>query len=152
MSGCGAWGEQLGAYLDGELAAAARTRLESHLPSCETCRSALDAQRWLSSALASLPPLEPSSQFEAGFWARLARAEAQTAPPRRTRWLRAPLIGGAAAAAALSLAVYLVRPGAGPEAEAEWVTAMAAEDFELALVSEPQLLEVLDVLESWDGS
>ena len=49
-------------------------------------------------------------------------------------------------------ALFLAYPGSKPPLEADWAIVAEAEDFELALDTDPQLLEVLDVLEAWDGS
>jgi anti-sigma factor RsiW len=158
MMGCNTWGHEVMAYLDGELRPPGKVaRFEEHLPSCEACRKALEAQRWLNEELAGLPQVETSAQFEAGFWARLARTETDTALRSGWfGWLRAPALAPAVrwglGAAVLGAALFLAYPGSKPPLEADWAIVAEAEDFELALDTDPQLLEVLDVLEAWDGS
>ena len=158
MTGCSTWAHEVMAYLDRELRPPERVaRFEEHLPSCEACRKALEVQRWLSDELAALPQVEASAQFEAGFWARLARAEPDTPPRSRwLGWLRAPALAPAVrwglGAAVLVAALFLAYPGSRPPLDADWAIVAEAEDFELTLDTDPQLLEVLDVLEAWDGS
>ena len=63
----------LTAYLDGELAPAARAALDAHLPACPDCRQ-LKAQ--LESTLAllqTLPDIEPARQSRAAVLARIAQ-------------------------------------------------------------------------------
>ncbi len=102
--------ESIAAYVDGELEASARAELESHLESCAACRELVAAQRRLGEMFAALPEVTPPGDFEARFWARMAR-ERDAAPAgfaARLREVFSPRRGlalGAAAAAALG------RPG-----------------------------------------
>jgi len=150
MNGCELFGPEIGAYLDGELAGAERSALEAHLPDCPSCQVALAAQRRLDAALTELPQLDPSPQFEARFWARLARngSTAGAAGWRsRWRWLQ----GGVAAAAVAALALLLW--SGSPEVPGEdWEIVSDPERFELLASEDLDLLAELEWLETWDGS
>ncbi len=150
MNGCESFGPEIGAYLDGELPGAERSALEAHLPDCTPCQGALAAQRRLHTALAELPQLEPSPQFQARFWARLAR-DGQTAGAAgwrsRWRWLQ----GGLAAAAVAGLALLLSSGSAELPAE-DWEIVSDPERFELLASEDLELLSELELLETWDGS
>lgn len=74
--------EQLASYLDGELPAAERQRVERHLAACEACRIDCDQVRtgmWMIGAL----PLVPAP---AAIWNAIDAAAHQTRP--RAEWLR----------------------------------------------------------------
>lgn len=62
--------EQLSAYLDHELAAAERARLEEHLGACASCQATRSALEASMRAVAALPPLSPTATE-----ARALRAE-----------------------------------------------------------------------------
>jgi anti-sigma factor RsiW len=153
MTGCSRWGHEVGAYLDGEITPPELASFEAHLPTCEPCRRALEAQHWLSNELAGLPQVETSAQFEAGFWARTARDQARArARSGWARWFRLPALGWGLGAAGLAAAVFLAYPRPVPLPDVEWPIVAESEEFELTLDTDPQLLEVLDVLEAWDDS
>src|SRR5919197_6434579 len=98
--------EQLSAYLDDELDAAARSALEAHVTSCAECRTTLDALRSTIADLATLPAVAPTEQDS---WALRAAIASARAPSKR--WQRAAWAAGAVAAAAIAV-VAVVRPGA----------------------------------------
>lgn len=50
-------------YLDGELDAAQKRELESHLQGCDDCRQELESLRVMMSTLAGLAPAEPPKDF-----------------------------------------------------------------------------------------
>ena len=146
--------EDLVAYIDHELEPGSRSALESHLATCEGCSQELERQRQLSEALASLPQLEPSGELTARFWARLAR-EGESRP-RRLADLRTWLTGsriavglGSAAAVAAGVAL-LVRAPADPDPD--WPIIVDAENYELFQEGDLELLDVMEILEVWDGS
>jgi anti-sigma factor RsiW len=151
MNGCESFGPELGAYLDGELPGAERSALEAHLPDCAPCQGALAEQRQLLLALAELPKLEPGPQFEAGFWARLARDDQSAAGAAgwrsRWRWLQ----GGLAAAAVVALALLLSN-GSAELPEEDWEIVSDPERFELLASEDLEILRELELLETWDGS
>ena len=141
-------------YLDLELDPNARRALESHLVECEGCSHELERQRALSEALAALHQVEPPADFAARFWARLAReSDPQPRPVARLREWPSPLrlaigLGGAAA---LTAAVLLfMRTPADPDPD--WSIVVDAESYELLEEGDLDLLEVLEILEEWDGS
>ena len=55
--------EELSAYIDGQLAPAARTRLEAHIETCAGCQDALAELRSLQGALSSLPQAQAPRSF-----------------------------------------------------------------------------------------
>jgi anti-sigma factor RsiW len=140
-------------YLDGELGPAERTELEAHLATCPVCPGILEAERRLSGALGALPGLEPSGDFEARFWARVARE--QEAPGRGFAGLfsrRLVLALGGVSAAALALVIALrvgPRPRSEPEPDLQIVA--NSEDYELLEDPDLDVIAVVDLLESWDG-
>jgi len=151
MSGCNRFGPELDAYLDGELDAETREGFEAHLPACASCNLALEKRASLDHALASLPRVEPSPQFEARFWARMARAEEPAG--WRARWFALPRLGWVAAGVALVAGLALLLSLRDPALSAQdWAIVADAEGFELLLEADPELLAALDVLEAWSGS
>ena len=141
--------EALIAYLDEELGATERAELENHLEGCEACRAALEAERRLSSALAALPSVEPPRDFEARFWARVARErEAPAGFFERLLTRRLALTLGGAAAAVVAIVLALRGP---TESEVELQIASNLEDYELLEDPDLDLIEVVDKLEAWDG-
>ncbi len=154
MTACGNYRDDVVAYLDHELESASRAALESHLATCEGCSLEIERQRQLGEALAALPQLEPSGGFTARFWARLAReGEPRTHPLAGLReWLTASRVGiglGSAAAVAAAIAL-LVRVPADPDPD--WPIVVDAESYELFQEGDLELLDVLEILEAWDGS
>ncbi|MEX2206180.1 MAG: zf-HC2 domain-containing protein [Myxococcota bacterium] len=148
------------AYLDEELGPAERAELETHLAGCEACQAALAAERRLTVALASLPAVEPPRDFEARFWARLARegegggarVARERDPPasffERLFSRRFALSLGGAAAAAVALVLALRVPS---EPDVDLQIVANGEDLELLEDPDLELIEVVDVLEEWDG-
>ena len=159
MSGCRRWGAEIGAYVDGELPAAARISFDEHLPDCAECRETLAAHSAIDLELRALPRVEPSPRFEAQFWARLARAEEEK--PARA-WLRSwpvRVAEVAFVAAGVGALAWLVTGGdpalPGDTALLErrdWEIVAEGERFELLLDEDHELLWSLEVLEAWDGS
>jgi hypothetical protein len=100
--------------------------------------------------VAGLPRLEPSAQFEAGFWARLAREKDRAGWSASLRRLRpAGWLVGAGVAAALALLLTLGDPAL---PEQDWDIVADAERFDLLREGDLELLSALDVLEAWDGT
>jgi len=144
------------AYVDAELPAAERAELEAHVSSCAACRQALAAEQRLSAQLAALPPAQPSGDFEARFWARIAREQDE---PRGLRaWLarlRSPrgwvAVGGVAAAALALILVLRGQPQPGQPGPADWQIAADEEDFELLQDPDLDIAEVADILQKMDA-
>jgi putative zinc finger protein len=97
--------EQLSAYLDGELDAAERRAIESHLSGCAACSTTLQALRATTADLRALPAAEPTPQQSWVLRATLRRARR----PWLARYARVvaaaagvALIGSAIAFATLS--------------------------------------------------
>ena len=153
MTACLGYREDMIAFLDEGLATGDRRALESHLAGCPECSEELARQRRLSGALASLPQVEASPQFEARFWARLAREREDRGQGRaRLReWLTstrlAVALGGAAAVAVSAL--LLGRAPADPDPD--WLMVADADSYEILQEGELELLDVLEILEAWDG-
>jgi anti-sigma factor RsiW len=100
-------GSRLNAYLDGELSARDRERVEQHLGECGRCREALERLRAVADALTQLPtpPAVPVG-FANRVLARVPlRAEPQ--PVVVQLWRSFPLARRIAAAAALVLGIGL---------------------------------------------
>jgi anti-sigma factor RsiW len=113
---CRAVEGRLSEYLDGNLSARARTRLESHLETCGACRRQCQELRQTVRLVAEHGPLRCPADCRSAVLARLGTVE-----PARTRlWLPRPALwlgtGLAATAAACVLAVGIYhRPGPVPE-------------------------------------
>jgi len=89
------WTDRLSDYLDGELDAAERAALETHLASCRSCAVVLDELRAVVGAAAALEDTPPERELWPGIEARLSLA-AQAAG--------APLSAAPEAAGVISLA------------------------------------------------
>jgi anti-sigma factor RsiW len=150
--------ERLSAWLDGELEPRERSALEAELREQPGTAAQLEPLRELERALGELPRVEPGAGFEARFRARL---EQELAERRLSWWQRAwdrlvpgSLVGAGAfatAAALIALAVWLGRPEAlGPELE-QIAEIGDPEAWELLRSEDVELLEVLEILEAWDG-
>lgn len=140
--------QRLDPYLDGELAPEERNAFERELERSPRLRKALDERRALDRDIRSLPALEPSPQFEARLWARLARAENRTRGGPILAWIRgygAVLAGPVLAA--LALFVLLGNPSL---PQADWELLADAEGFEIALSDDAELVSALDILVAWD--
>src|SRR5262245_7627973 len=124
MTACEREREAIGALADGQLGADERAALETHLAGCAGCRAELAALERLDAVFAALAPVTPPPDFEARFWARVARGEAapEGVLARLRRWL---LPGGLAlAGAAAALVLYL---NVGLPAERKAVESVRAE-------------------------
>ncbi len=93
--------EQLSAYVDGELDADARARLEEHLPGCAECRTTLDALRATVTELRALDEPAPSQHESWALRAAIARAKARPA-----RWGRAAVALGGVAAVVIGFVAF----------------------------------------------
>ncbi|MBI4269846.1 MAG: zf-HC2 domain-containing protein [Candidatus Rokubacteria bacterium] len=91
---CGGDALALSSYVDGQLAAAARARVEQHLAGCGPCRHEVEELRWLATLLADslTPPVSSAQQRSRA----LARAKSRIVAirvgrePAWTGWLRFP--------------------------------------------------------------
>lgn len=99
------WSNQLSAYLDGELDAEVRRRLEAHLVDCAECRATLGELRRVVAWAPTYAGAEPSRDLWAGILDAIDRGKVATfeehrppAPRRRFTWAQL-------AAAALAMAV-----------------------------------------------
>ncbi len=142
---------ELTAYLDGELAPAARAELDRHLPSCASCRATLPLLRQAVVSLQALPAFEPRPALRRevlsrldqppGLWARLTRP-----------WVVLPSFGLVAAAV---LAVVLVGRSELPSVEPEQLEIAAnmdmTEDYELLGLSELEDVDVVQHLHELEG-
>jgi hypothetical protein len=110
----------------------------------------LEAFRRLDQQLKDLPRIEPSPQFEARFRARLARSE--EAPRGLTGWLRRLQPEWAIPATVLAVLALWVTPNPGALPPADWDLVTEPEVFDLVMDADPELLAMLDALESQDES
>jgi anti-sigma factor RsiW len=169
--------EEIAAFVDGELGPAAHAELESHLETCAGCRELVAAERRLGEMFAALPPVTPTGDFEARFWARVAREHDSAALGTVARiaaffTLGRALALGALAAVALAFALDLSRgpfPATSPPAAGSAQTTAAAtaaktapdpdvrivtnaKDFELLQDPDMDAISNVDVLEDWDDA
>jgi anti-sigma factor RsiW len=147
---CPDYASERGAYLDAELGPAAREAFESHLPGCSECRAALEAESWLAAQFGALPAVEPSPQFEARFWARVARDQ-EAAPSAWWQRLSSLRLATAGGSLAVVVAILLFSEPRRPDSD-EWAMIASEDTFELMLDEDHELLFDLEVLEAWDGS
>ena len=91
-------GEALSAYLDDELAPAARREADGHLAGCGLCREELELVAWARASIRALPV----RACPPGLWEHLATEPGAPAQTRRALW-------AAAAVAAAVTAVLLPR-------------------------------------------
>lgn len=103
-------GYWLGAYLDGEVRATERKRIEAHLANCAECRAELEALRQLSRRLHKSPL--PESATPAG---RFAAQVALQLPPRTAKAKHTQGIGWELAllGAVLALSIFQIITGLG---------------------------------------
>ncbi len=146
--------ENLIAFLDEELAADERTRFESHLSGCESCRAALELQRGLGESLAALPQIAPSAGFESRFWSRVTQEDATKGGffariRERLGWRTLATGVGTAAVAALALTLALRAPS--PETDPDWAIVADGEKYELLEDTDIELLDAMEFLEVWEG-
>lgn len=99
--------ELLSAYLDGELTAADRTRVDEHLPSCADCRATLGALRATLADLRALPEPDLPGQVSWAVRAAVAR-ERRGLASRYRRWVA---VAGGVAAAFVAVLAITVRGG-----------------------------------------
>lgn len=98
----------LSSYLDEELDAPERARLEAHMTSCGECRSTLSALQSTVADLKTLPEPAPSLQDS---WALRAAIRRARSPMRK--WQRMSWAAGAVAAAAIAVFAFTL-PGNNP--------------------------------------
>jgi anti-sigma factor RsiW len=141
---------ELTAYVDGELSAADKDALESHLPACASCQRTLSLLQRTTQSLAALPDFAPSVALRrqvlsrldeapgglAGLWQRLSR-------PR----VMMPSFGLVAAALVAGIFLVSSEPPLPQEFELEIAANMeVVEDYELLGLSELEDLEVVQNL------
>jgi hypothetical protein len=103
--------EELSAYIDGQLAPAARTRLEAHIETCSGCRDALAELRSLQRTLGALP----RAQAPRSFALREADVHLHEAASQVGMFSRAtPLLSGVAMVAAVVFVVLVGVDLSGP--------------------------------------
>lgn len=110
----------------------------------------LEAFRALDEQLERLPRIEPSPQFEASFRARLARAE--DTPRGLAGWFRRLQPEWAIPATALAGLAVLITLSQSALPPADWELVSEPEVFDLIMDADPELLAMLDALESQDES
>jgi anti-sigma factor RsiW len=91
-------GEQISAYLDGELARTEIDQLQAHLATCGKCAGELQEMQVVRSAVRSLPLLELPPGL-------IPEADAEVIPLRRNKGF---LVGAAAAVVALVIAIAAI--------------------------------------------
>jgi len=86
--------KKLSAYSDGELSQDQRTRLESHIQQCNTCRQSLEMLSGIWNLVGELP----EAKFLPNFYVRLKARMALDAEKREARWFDRVLIPASAVA------------------------------------------------------
>ena len=146
--------ENIAAYVDGELGPAERAELETHLASCGSCRELAAAEQRLGELFAALEPIEPPGEFEARFWARIARERDAARKPSSLAWLLSPRwLSVGVGAAALAVVLLLPRMSGDPSRvvpEADAPIVANSEDFDLVQDPDMDAISEVDVLENWD--
>ncbi len=95
------WMARLSEYLDGELPAAERAELESHLPGCTACREVLDDLRGVMARAATLEDRGPARDLWPGV-ARSIGSEGAARRPRRLAFSVPQLLAASVALMALA--------------------------------------------------
>jgi anti-sigma factor RsiW len=78
-------GDQVAAFVDGQLDYPRRERALEHLSGCAECRAAVEQQRWVKTRVQTLPSAEPSASL---LWAltQVRDEAAWPVPPETPRW------------------------------------------------------------------
>jgi hypothetical protein len=98
----------LSAYVDGELDAAERARVDAHLPACSDCRATLDALRATVTELRALEDPIPSAQDSWALRGVVARARSDRS--RTGRWTVA---AAGVAASVIAIVALVLNSGGG---------------------------------------
>ncbi|ABA90358.1 hypothetical protein Pcar_3123 [Syntrophotalea carbinolica DSM 2380] len=131
--------KELVLFYYGELDAAGRQRLQSHLADCPACRSRLDAlQRSLDHL--SMPGVTLSEIEKTRLTAVITEKASQRAKPQR--WL----LGSAAAAVATLAISLMILPGN----FARWTGQLPQSETEIGMLQDMELLQNIDLLENLD--
>jgi hypothetical protein len=134
--------EQLAAYADGELGAAAHQQVEAWLASHPEAAAEVDAQRRLPGLCRAAPPPEPGEPAWAAVLARLQQAVTATTPaPRKRRGWVAAVVAVAGAAAALGLVLTQGRWGMPDELPAP-TEALAVVPLPAARVADVEIISM----------
>ena len=154
--------ENIAAYVDDELGPAERAELEAHHADCTACREQVAAERRLGELFAALPEVQPPGDFEARFWARIARERDPEAGrgvvARLRRWFSPRVLSLGLAAAGVAVLLLIPRGGTDlapsplhvPAADAPIVA--NSEDFEMVQDPDMDAISMVDVLEDWDDA
>ncbi len=142
----------LNAFLDQSLSAFRMSKVSSHLQVCESCRRKLSdltgQYERMDEMIRSLPEIQPSPGFDAGFWRKVAELEQERARPKRLEYLfnRWRFALAAAVTAGLVTAFIIL--------SSNYATHSAEEMFiadHMEMLNELDLIERLDLLENWEA-
>lgn len=78
-------GDQVAAFVDGQLDYPRRERALEHLSGCAQCRAAVDQQRWVKSRVQTLPSAEPSASLLSAL-TQVREGPAWPTPPPAPHW------------------------------------------------------------------
>jgi len=78
-------GDQVAAFVDGQLDYPRRERALEHLSGCAQCRAAVDQQRWVKSRVQTLPSAEPSASLLSAL-TQVREEPAWPTPAETPRW------------------------------------------------------------------
>jgi anti-sigma factor RsiW len=129
---------ELMAYVDGRISAAARRSVEEHLAGCSACRTRANEFRKVWSVLDEAPAIEPSFGFDARLRQRIA------AEPRRARFfgfVPQPRLALSMALLAAMLVLVVKLPIGNPVTQPQ-TAAVQQQDF--------NAIQNLNVLENYD--
>ena len=149
--GCAALEKNLIAYLDGRAQPAVRHSVEKHLAACASCSLRAEEFRALSQVLDDLPVIDPSLEFDAALFTRLA-AE----PARRSfwDWMPSPRLAFAVTALVV-MSVWLSsmpRHVASPSvATLAPPAAQVAPESDFGMIRDLSVLENYDVVSKFDA-
>jgi anti-sigma factor RsiW len=78
-------GDQVAAFVDGQLDYPRRERALEHLSGCAECRAAVEQQRWVKTRVQTLPSAEPSADLLSAL-TQVRDEPAWPVPPKAPRW------------------------------------------------------------------
>jgi len=105
------WTHRLSEYLDDELSATERRRLDEHLQGCPACRETLEELHAVATRAASLEDRSPARDLWAGVAARIGAAPSEAEAAVGGRWRRLRLAFTVPQLAAAALALMTVSAG-----------------------------------------
>jgi anti-sigma factor RsiW len=138
--------ENLVLYMDKELAENEIKSIEKHLQNCNACRKELENFRKIDSAISSIKSIEPSEEFDAGFWKAMdsiQKPEFQCSTKGKKAHWKSYLSAGMAATIILAAGISLFSTNFGQNREISLIE-------NLDMLHDYELATNLELLENWD--